>query len=264
MINDLRIRKLVDYTNSSECFPGVDISGGICYFLWDKHHTGTCSVTNIAKDGSEVIADRVLNEFDTFIRQNRAVDIVKKAQAYDEPMMSDMVSSRKPFGLESNQAFDRNGDIILRNSSGLGKVHRNRLLSGFDLIDKWKVIVSKVSFEHAGVPDKEGKMRVLSVVQKLEPNSACTESYLVAGAFDNENEADNLISYLNTKFARFLMMQMLASMNMSKSSYSFVPIQDWTKPWNDRELYKKYKLSDDEIAFIEDNIRPMPTDGGSD
>ncbi len=262
MLNDEHMAEIVDFADSKDCFPsGVDIPGGICYFLWDNHHTGTCTVTNVAKDGTKTTEERVLNEFDTFIRQNRAVDIVKKAQANGEPMMSDIVSSRKPFGLESKQQFDTNGDIILRNSSGLGKVHSNRLLSGFDLVDKWKVIVSKVSFEHAGVPDKEGKMRVLSVVQKLEPHSACTESYLVAGAFDNESEADNMISYLNTKFTRFLIMQMLASMNMSKSSYSFVPIQDWSKSWTDEELYSKYGLSDDEIAFIEDIIRPMPTRG---
>lgn len=261
MLNDEHMAKIVDYADSKDCFTGVDIPGGICYFLWDSHHQGMCSVTNIAKDGSTVTEDRVLNEFDTFIRQNRAIDIVKKAQAKGETMMSEIVSSRKPFGLESKQAFDANGDIILRNSTGIGKVRRSRLLSGFDLVDKWKVIVSKVSFEHAGVPDKEGKMRVLSVVQKLEPHSACTESYLVVGAFESENEADNLITYLNTKFARFLIMQMLASMNMSKSSYSFVPVQDWKKAWSDEELYCKYGLTEDEIAFIEDVIRPMPTGG---
>ncbi|MDY4031611.1 MAG: Eco57I restriction-modification methylase domain-containing protein [Pyramidobacter sp.] len=261
MLNDERMAKIVDYADSKDCFNGVDIPGGICYFLWDSHHQGTCTVTNIAKDGSKVTEERVLNEFNTFIRQNQAVDIVKRAQAKGETMMSEMVSSRKPFGLESKQAFDVTGDIILRNSSGIGKVRKSRLLSGFDLIDKWKVIVSKVSFEHAGVPDKEGKMRVLSVVQKLEPHSACTESYLVAGAFDTESEADNMITYLNTKFARFLIMQMLASMNMSKNSYSFVPVQDWKKAWSDEELYNKYSLSDDEIAFIEDVIRPMPTEG---
>ena len=255
----------MDFSDSKDCFPsGVDIPGGICYFLWDKHHTGTCTVTNITKNGSAVTEERVLNEYDTFIRQNRAVNIVKKALAKGEQMMSETVSSRKPFGLESKQTFDKNGDIILRNSTGLGKIQRSRLLSGFELVDKWKVIVSKVSFEHGGIPDKEGKMRVLSIIQKLKPQSACTESYLVAGAFDNEKEADNMISYLNTKFARFLIMQMLASMNMSKSSYSFVPAQDWTKPWTDTQLYDKYNLSEEEIAFIEETIRPMPLDGGDD
>lgn len=261
MLNDEHMAKIVDYVDSKDCFTGVDIPGGICYFLWDSHHQGMCEVTNIAKDGSTVTQDRILNEFDTFIRQNRAIDIVKKVQAKGETMMSEIVSSRKPFGLESKQEFDANGDIVLRNSTGIGKVRRSRLLSGFDLVDKWKVIVSKVSFEHAGVPDKEGKMRVLSVVQKLEPHSACTESYLVVGAFESEHEADNLVTYLNTKFARFLIMQMLASMNMSKSSYSFLPVQDWEKAWSDEELYCKYGLTDDEIAFIEDVIRPMPTGG---
>jgi len=260
MLNDERMSRIVDYADSKDCFNGVDIPGGICYFLWDRQHTGTCTVTNVAKNGSTFTEERVLDEFDTFIRQNRAVDIVKKAMGKGETMMSDIVSSRKPFGLESKQEFDTNGDIVLRNSSGLGRVLRMRLLSGFDIVDKWKVIVSKVSFEHAGVPDKDGKMRVLSIVQKLEPHSACTESYLVAGSFENENEADNMISYLNTRFVRFLIMQMLASMNMSKSSYSFVPIQDWTKPWTDAELYMKYNLSEDEISFIEETIRPMPLD----
>ena len=152
--------------------------------------------------------------------------------------------------------------MILKSSKGMGRIKRSRIVSGFDLIPKWKVIVSKVSFEHAGVPDKDGMMRVLSVVQILEPNSACTESYLVAGAFDTEIEADNMVSYLKTKFVRFLIMQMLASMNMSKASYSFVPVQDFSKPWTDEELYAKYNLTDEEIAFIDSMIRPMDTNGG--
>lgn len=263
MLNDQHMSKIVDFSDSKDCFPnGVDIPGGICYFLWDRQHSGKCSVTNIAKNGSSITEERVLNEFNTFIRHNNAVDIVKKVMSHKETMLSEIVSSRKPFGLESKQQFDADGDIILRNSSGLGKIRRNRLQSGFDIVDKWKVIVSKVSFEHAGVPDKEGKMRVLSVVQKLEPHSACTESYLVAGSFDNENEANNLAAYLSTKFARFLIMQMLASMNMSKSSYTFLPVQDWSKTWTDADLYAKYALTDDEIAFIESMIRPMDLDGG--
>ena len=125
------------------------------------------------------------------------------------------------------------------------------------MLNKWKVIVSKVSFEHAGVPDKDGMMRVLSVVQTLPPNSACTESYLVAGAFGSEELCENYISYLKTKFVRFLITPMLASMNMSKSSYSFVPIQDFSKPWTDEELYAKYELTKEEIEFIESMIKPM-------
>ncbi len=259
MLSDDRLSCIVDYSDSKDCFPGgVDIPGGICYFLWDRQHTGDCSVVNIVKGGSGTItANRSLNEFDVFIRDNRAVNIVKKVLSHKETMLSEQVLSRKPFGLESNTAFDADGDVVLRSSNGLGTIHSYRIISGKEYVKKWKVIVSKVSFEHAGVPDKEGKMRVLSVLQTLQPNSACTESYLVAGVYDNEDNCNNMISYLKTKFARFLITPMLASMNMSKASYSFVPVQDFSKPWTDEELYAKYGLSDEEIAFIESMIKPM-------
>ena len=262
MLNDDRLSHIIDYADSKDCFPGgVDIPGGICYFLWENNYHGDCEITNIQKNGEKTLAIRPLDEFPTFIRSNESVNIVKKALSLNEDVMSSQVSSRKPFGLESNTKFDNSNDLDLRNSSGTGKISRTKVSSGYDLIPKWKVIVSKVSFEHAGVPDKEGMMRVLSVVQKLPPNSVCTETYLVAGSFDDEEHADNLISYLRTKFVRFLIMQMLASMNMSKASYSFVPVQDFSKPWTDEELYAKYGLTDKEIEFIESMIKPMDLGG---
>lgn len=137
------------------------------------------------------------------------------------------------------------------------KYCRDRIINGLDLISKWKVIVSKVSFEHAGTPDKDGMMRVLSVIQKLPPNSVYTESYLVAYSSDSESKANNCVSYLQTRFVRFLLMLMLASMNMSKTIYSFVPMQDFSKPWTDAELYARHGLTYEEITFIELMIRPM-------
>lgn len=244
MLKDTCVSHIVDYADSKDCFPGgVDIPGGICYFLWEREYSGQCSVTNIMKGGEQITADRVLDEYPTFIRNNNAVSVVHKVVSKHEQMFNEIVSSRKPFGLESNTKFDATGDVILRSSSGMGKIDKNRILVGYELLDKWKVIVSKVSFEHAGVPDKDGMMRVLSVVQILPPNSACTESYLVANTFDDEAMANNFASYLKTKFVRFLIMQMLASMNMSKASYSFVPVQDFSKPWTDEELYAKYGLT---------------------
>ena len=265
MLNDMEISRIVDYADSKDCFPGgVDIPGGICYFLWEYKRDGDCTVTNILKDGRTITERRKLNEFDTFIRNNNALSIVKKALSMKEPFLSEQVSSRKPFGLESNTKFDIDGDIILRSSSGLGKIRKSRILLGTNLLSMWKVIVSKVSFEHAGVPGKDGMMRVLSVVQVLPPHSACTESYLVAGAYNSEEEVENLALYLKTKFVRFLITQMLASMNMSKSSYCFVPVQDFSKPWTDAELYAKYNLTQEEIDFIESMIKPMNTDGERD
>lgn len=265
MLNDARISQIVDYADSKKCFPsGVDIPGGICYFLWEQNHTGSCRVTNVSKNGDTHIADRVLNEYTTFIRQNQAVSIVHNVLAFNEQTMDKIVSSRKPFGLESSTQSDLSGTVILRNSLGLGKISRDRIISGLDLVSKWKVIVSKVSFEHAGTPDKDGMMRVLSVIQKLPPNSVCTESYLVAYSSDSESKVNNCISYLQTRFVRFLLMLMLASMNMSKTTYSFVPVQDFSKTWTDAELYAKYGLTDEEIAFIESMIRPMDLTGGED
>lgn len=265
MLNDDRISHIIDYADSKDCFPsGVDIPGGICYFLWQSDYHGLCQVKNIQKNETEWISDRALNEFPTFIRHNESVSIVKKALSKGEKVLSSQVSSRKPFGLESNTKFDIDGELCLRSSSGLGKINRTRIISGFEMINKWKVIVSKVTFEHAGVPDKDGMMRVLSVVQELPPESVCTETYLIAGLFESEIYAKNMKTYLATKFVRFLIMQMLASMNMSKSSYCFVPIQDFSKPWTDEELYNKYDLTEDEINFIESTIKPMDIGGGED
>lgn len=263
MLEDKRISDIIDYSDSKDCFPsGVDIPGGICYFLWKKGHCGDCKVTNILKDGRHITTLRNLNEHATFIRNNVALPIVNKVFSMGEPVLSQQISSRKPFGLESNTEFDTDGDILLRSSSGLGKIKKSRILSGFEAVEQWKVIVSKVSFEHAGVPDRTGMMRVLSVIQVLPPQSACTESYLMAGTFDNEINANNFVSYLKTKFARFLIMQMLASMNMSKSSYCFVPLQDFSKSWTDEELYAKYGITEEEISFIDSMIRPMDLNSG--
>ena len=257
MLNDDRFSHITDFADSKACFPTSDIAGGICYVLWDKSHHGTCEIKNVLKDGSTLVDDRVLNEYPVLVSNNKAIHIVRKVLAFKETMLSDVVSSRKPFGLDSNTAFDKSGTVILRSNKGLGRINRSKITNGEDIIDKWKVIVSKVCFEHAGIPDKDGMMRVLSVVQVLEKNSACTESYLVAGIFNTRDEAENCARYLKTKFVRFLLMQMLASMNMTKATYCFVPTQDFTKRWSDEDLYKKYKITDEEIEYINSVIRPM-------
>ncbi len=266
MLKDERLEKITEFVDSKDCFASADIAGGICYLLWSSKHKGNCTITNIMKNGETITDDRSLNEFSVLVSSNRAVSIVRKVLSLSEKLMSEIVSSRKPFGLESNTEFS-DGDIILRSSSGMGKIKKESITNGLDLLDKWKVITSKVCFEHAGIPDKDGTMRVLSVIQVLPPNSACTESYLVNGCFSNKNDAENMLVYLKTKFVRFLIMQMLASMNMTKTTYSFVPLQDftsnsaidWTKPVSeiDKQLYEKYGLTKEEIDFIEKTIKPM-------
>lgn len=259
MLSDTCLSRIVDYVDSKDCFPGgVDIPGGICYFLWDRQYNGACHVTNIHKGGTEQTAQhRVLNEYPIFVRSNHAISIIHKVVEKSQEFLDSQVSSRKPFGLESNTKLLKRGDYVLQNLDGLGYINKSDILSGHDLIDKWKVTVSKVSFEHAGVPNKDGTMRVLSKVTKLPPKSVCTETYLVAGVFDTEKEAENFMSYLKTKTVRFLIAQALASMNMSKASYMFVPILDFNAVWTDKKLFEKFNFSDKEIAHIEAVIIDM-------
>ena len=256
MLNDDRLRKIVDYTDSSDCFPGVDIAGGICYFLWDRDHSGTCTVKNIIK-GKEYIAERSLDEFETFIRYSEAADIVKKVQRFKEPTMDKQVTSRKPFGLTTSVTPTTTGDLTLRYNKGTGKYNSAFITTGREMIDKWKVIISYVSYDHAGQLDKEGMRKVMSVIELLPPKAVCTETYLVAGAFDNKEYATNLQQYLGTKFVRFLIAQIAVSQHITRGCFTFVPIQDFSKPWTDEELFDKYCLSEEERSFIESLIRPI-------
>lgn len=256
MLNDDRISHLVDYEDANDCFPGVDIAGGVCYFLWNKDYSGLCKVRNI-KAGISRENMRKLNEFDTFFRNIEAVDIIRKVQCLDENVMSEKVTSRKPFGLSTTVRPQETGDIILRWQNGEGPYHRSEITTGVEMIDKWKVITSYVGFDHAGNPGKDGKRRVLSRISIIPPGTICTETYLVIGAFDTENEADSLVSYMKTCFFRYLMSVFMVSHHITKDAYRLVPLQDFSHPWTDAMLYEKYGLSEDEIAFIESMIRPM-------
>ena len=126
-----------------------------------------------------------------------------------------------------------------------------------DYADSYKVMISKVTCEHAGEPDKDGMMKVLSTTKVLNPREVCTDSYLILGKYDNLEEANNLCSYLRTRFARFLLLQAVSSINLSKDKFCFVPTLDFTEEWTDEKLYSKYGLTEEEIAFIESMIRPM-------
>jgi site-specific DNA-methyltransferase (adenine-specific) len=256
MLNDKHIRKLVDFVDSRDCFNGIDIAGGICYFLWDRDNTGICNITSINK-GKCSSSERYLNEFENFIRDNLSITIVKKILTKTTNTLNTIVSSRKPFGLESNIKATNNGNLLLYTSSGDGKISSSKIITGQDLIRKWKVLLSKTSNDHAGQPDKEGKRRIFSRIELMPPMSVCTESYLTVGSFDRKEQAENLMSYLITKFCRFLVSTVLLTQNITKGKFAFVPMQDFSEPWTDEKLYAKYSLTKDEISFIESMIRPM-------
>ncbi len=259
ILNDARMRKLIDFDDSRDCFQGVDIAGGVCYFLWDKNYDGMCEVTN-CKKGERISTERILNEFGTFIRNAEAINIINKVRLQTEEFLSSKTFSRKPFGLGSNIQGEKKmfaGALTLFGSQGISYINLERISTNSNLRDKWKVVMSKTSAEHAGQSDKDGKKKVVSRVEVLAPNVVCTESYLLLSVFETELEALNLKNYVKTKFFRFLLSTILLTQNIAKDKFQFVPIQDFSRPWTDAELYAKYGLTDDEIAFIESMIKPM-------
>ena len=256
MLEDKRIRYIADFPDSREAFAGVDVAGGVCYFLWNRDAEGTCKVETFDK-GKVFSAERNLNEFETFIRDNRALEIVHKVLKSKQESFASIVSSRKPFGIESAQASDPAGDCYLFASGKDGKIKRKSVPKGQEIIDTWRVLLSKTSSEHAGQTDKSGTKRLFSRIEIMPPGSVCTESYLVIGPFKSKKQAENAASYLRTRFVRFLVSTILLTQNISKSMFEFVPVQDFTNELTDSDLFKLYKLNSEEIAYIEATIRAL-------
>ena len=203
------------------------------------------------------IRKRKLDENETFIRYYEALSIVQKVRNLSSRYLSETVSSQKPFGLRTYVRPQKEGDLILVSSGGTGPYHRGEVSSGLDWIDKWKLMTSIRTQEHAGQADKDGMKRILSRTEILPPLWICTESYIVIDVQETEERIQNVFSYIKTRFVRFLMSLVTSSQAINKMSFALVPLQDFSKPWTDQELYKKYNLTTDEIAFIESMIKPM-------
>jgi len=256
MLKDKSIRKLVDYADSRDCFPGVDIAGGVCYFLWNRDNKGICEVETIRKN-DVIKSKRYLDEFDTFVRDNLAIEIIHKVNSMSTSFLDSVVSSRMPFGLVSSVRPEETGDLNLITSAGNGKISSDKIGSGNELIDKWKVLLSKASNDHGGQPDKEGKRRIFSRIEIMPPKTVCTESYLVVGNYETEIEAENMSEFLKTKFCRFLVSTILLTQNITKGKFIFVPNLPMNESWDDQKLFNRFSLTEQEIDFISQLIRPM-------
>lgn len=262
MVMDRRIRVLHDFINASDCFGnGVEIKGGICFFLWDRDHVGKCKVFTHTGDKTVEQNERYLQEDgnDVFIRYAEGVSILGKVQSANEKTMDEMVSSQKPFGLRTYVHGEQKrfaGSIKLYERGGTGYVNRGEITKNENWIDQPKVFISAAYNAGDGIPHQ-----IIGKPIAGEAGSACTETYIVVGPFNAPFEVDNAISYIQTKFFRFLVMLRKSSQHAASSVYAFVPQQDFSKPWTDTELYKKYGLTDDEIAFIESMIKPMELGG---
>jgi len=271
MLSDRRVRSIDDYLSASDVFPGVGLKGGVCFFLWDRDNPGPCRVTTHFKDWPVSTASRPLLEegVDVFIRFNEGLSILKKvvtvesgkSQSLSLPdikRFDQLVSSRKPFGLETTfkgRATKRADDVLVYQNGGIGYTARSSITTGTDLIDKWKIYVGRAA---PGTGNRDTyPHRIISTPFIGEPGSISSETYLCIGPFDSKSEAESALSYLACRLTRLLILLHKPSQDTTRKVYTFVPTQDWTRNWTDEDLYAKYGISVSEIDFIEKVVRPM-------
>lgn len=263
MLEDKRFRELVDYPAAADVFPGVEIKAGVCYFLWDAQHNGDCNVTTIR--GGETIGpiSRNLGEYDVFVRDSQAMSILRKVLKHGEPSINTILARDKEFGWTSNfdgfHSRQKTGDLplyyIRKMKRDVGYIAREAVTKSAHLIDTWKVLVPKAYNGGDGIPHP-----ILGKSQIAPSPSVCTQSFLFfyVGSGD---EAKSIQSYYATRFFRFLVSLRKITQDATHTAYIWVPMQTWDREWTDEQLYKKYKLTKEEIGYIESVIRPMEIQG---
>lgn len=258
MLESHKLKSLVDFQRLYEPFPNVKIRGGVSYFVWDSDYDGPCTVQSM--EGGKPLGEpmaRYLDAYDVLVRNNEAVAILDKVVAFGEPTLDARVATSKPFGLRTfvHGEPTPNGlssPIKLYESQRVGWIERDEITVNSEWIDDWKVLTNAVSGTSAAV-----ETQFLSKPIVAAPGEACTETYLVAGRFDDEAQARNYASYLRTRFVRFLVSLRKIGQHVTRGVFSFVPDLDYSHAWTDAELYAKYCLSEDEIAFIESHVKEM-------
>lgn len=261
MLNDKRIRRLVDFENSNEVFPGVDVAGGICYFLWDRDNPGLCEVTNFI-NGSEEKSERTLNEFPIFIRHSKAIPIIRKVLAKKEnggKYLSSVVSSRKPFGLPTNYNPKNSGiPCWFIQRIGLKYASKSDISDENNLLDKWKFLIPKAPI--AGQTDfsKPVGFYYDANTRIAKPGECCTESFIVAGAFLTKREVESYKTYIYTKVVRFLLLQTVISQDVTRNNFQFVPdLGKYEGVYTDELLCKRWGITKEEWKFIDSKIKAV-------
>lgn len=260
MLNSGHLRHLTDFPDSGDAFPGVQIKGGVCYFLWDGTHSGTCEVTRAAGGEEHLQRQRHLGEFDVFVRDERALGILRKVLAQEEPSVLELVSGDTPFGIATNfedwSEKDGAGKIALhlinRGKRTVGFMKRADIRKNSKAIDVWKVLVPKAYGAGETFPHQ-----ILGKEIVAAPPSACTQSYLTVSPFESERAATSFTSYYRTRLFRFLVSLRKITQDALRSTYTWVPQQTWDRDWTDEMLYEKYGITAEEQAFIESMIRPL-------
>lgn len=262
MLKENHISELIDIPNSADCFPGVNVAGGVCYFLWEKDYHGDCNVKNVVKGAVVSEMRRSLNEYSYFVRNNTALSIIRKTHI-EKNTLDTRVFSRNCFCIPTTVVGEDRpykNHIPVLTSKGVIYVHKDDISDAKDILGKYKVVIT-YAMSGGNKPTSDGNYQVISSLKVLNPNEACSETYLVIDTFDEKEKAENLVTYLSTKFCRFLLLQALTSIHITKDKFCFVPVQDCSKSWTDAELYAKYNLTEEEIAFIESMIKLMELGG---
>ena len=262
MLHDTHLFAIHDFINAADCFAGVEIKGGVCYFLWQKDYAGDCTV--YSHEGNNILSKMkrplLEKDCDTFIRYNDGISILHKVASLKEESFSSIVFPAKTFGfrtyftdfdIKATSTLDNKKDIVLLYANhSQGYMYRTSITSGENFIDKWKIFIPEAT--------GSGNMATDNFKPILgSPGTACTETYIMNGPYIDETHAKNAVSYIKTKFFHFMIGLKKNTQHTTKSVYQFVPMQDFSKPWTDEELYKKYNLTQEEIDFIESMIKPM-------
>ena len=273
MLQDKRLRIIHDYINASDCFSGVEIKGGICYFLWNRENEGLCNVVTHKSNGiiSESMRPLLEDGMDIFIRYNEQVAILEKVRLKNEPSFIKFVSANDPYGFDvrENGSYRRvrapfqkkpfSGSVMFYyngwRKDGVGYVDRKYIRKGHELVNSIKIFVPRVW--GVGNPNSDWVNPFI-----VEQNTCSTETFLSIGPLKNRKNADNVISYMQTKFFHFMVSLVKNTQQAMQRVYTYVPIQDFSEPWTDEKLYAKYGITEDEIAFIESMIRPMELGDG--
>lgn len=280
MMNDTRIKIIHDFEDAKECFSGLHIDGGVCYFLWDKDYNGKVNYYFKSLDGTTNHSFRFLRSdvSETIIRDYRQSSIIQKASV-EKKKFQNIVSVRNPFGFNADffntpesysnitvyEASDKTRVKIygVKGKKGgakrvFGYIAENNVNKNTASINQYKLFFSKAYMTTSTVPPE--------IIVGL-PKTICTETFLMIGGFDSKIEAENCLAYIKSKFFRALLFYNRHSLNISRESFELIPMQDFTFnsdiDWNlsteeiDRQLYMKYNLDSTEITFIDTMIKPM-------
>ncbi len=262
MLKDRHMARLVDYRVEKDVFPGVNINGGVNYFLWDRNHDGPCSVSHVPPSrtvGASV--SRYLDEFDVLVRQNEAVVILRKVLSRTEPNFESKVSSQKPFDFHTDfhGAGSEKGiidPVLLHGARIKSWMPRSEIVKNPEWVDQWKVLLAAASDGNESFPAPIWDLAVGPFV--AGPGEICSGSYLVVSPTDDALAAARTATYLRTRFVRFLVSIRKIAQHNQADRFAFVPDLPMDREWTDENLYERYGLTDEEIGFIESQVNELP------